>query len=94
MLNNIFHVRTGQLSGAIGKKENFYYLSGLLIGAELKDIIGCGYASLTLVAAGELLSLYSNALHMLGFEKKLHLRQADEALINGQCIMLDVAMED
>ena len=38
LLNTIFHVRTSGLLNGTDKKSNYHYLSGLLIGEELKNI--------------------------------------------------------
>jgi 2-dehydro-3-deoxygalactonokinase len=87
LLNSIFHVRTNQLFERLGKKENYHYLSGLLIGTELKELVNKDYSSITLVSTGTLLALYEQALIALGFKEKLKLKNADEALINGQCLI-------
>ncbi len=38
ILHSLFTVRTNQLFGKYNKKENFFYLSGLLIGSELRAL--------------------------------------------------------
>jgi len=87
LLNSAFHVRTNQLFGLQNKEENYHYLSGLLIGAELKDLINKNYSSITLVSSGALAALYEHALLALGFKEKLRVKNADEALINGQSLI-------
>lgn len=88
-LNNIFHVRTNGLFGQLDKKNNYRYLSGLLIGEELKNIQSPRYASVTVVSSGILQILYMRALHALGYKENLMQQNADEALIKGQAFVFD-----
>jgi 2-dehydro-3-deoxygalactonokinase len=83
-LNNIFHTRTNQLFGLLNKYENYHYLSGLLLGEELRHVLDRNYSSVTLVSEGFLLDLYTEALSALGLKNKLRQQSADEALIAGQ----------
>jgi len=87
LLNNVFHVRTNELFDQLSKKDNYHYLSGLLIGSELKDLSKDNYASITLVASGTLSELYVQALHALGYKENLFIKNADETLINGQSLI-------
>jgi 2-dehydro-3-deoxygalactonokinase len=84
LLNSIFHIRTSDLFGQTNKRENYHYLSGLLIGEELKNINRLEYDSVTLVSTGFLCGLYKNALFALGFADKFRQLDADAALIKGQ----------
>jgi 2-dehydro-3-deoxygalactonokinase len=84
LLNGLFHVRTNDLFKKFTKKENYYYLSGLLIGEELKSIQQETYDMVHLVSTGRLLALYSDALSALGFDKKVRTHDAARALILGQ----------
>ena len=85
LLNLIFHVRTNKLFDYYTAKENYNYLSGLLIGNELKDIVEKHYAYITLVATQPLASNYLQALQVLGLADNVYKVDADEALIAGQC---------
>jgi 2-dehydro-3-deoxygalactonokinase len=89
VLNTIFHIRTNQLFGILNKEDNYQYLSGLLIGGELKDLLQKKYAAITIVSAGALLDLYLVAMGALGLENSRHQQNADEALISGQAFILD-----
>jgi 2-dehydro-3-deoxygalactonokinase len=89
LLNNIFCVRTNGLFGKLSKKQNYYYLSGLLIGEELKSIKMGKYKSLTIVSSGILANLYFEALSAIGFRDILHQQNAEIALIRGQSLFLD-----
>lgn len=88
-LNSIFHVRTNTLFEILDKKENYHYLSGLVIGEELKNIQTENYASVTIVSTGALQALYTEALLVLGLKEKLQQQNADQALINGQAFIFD-----
>ncbi len=85
LLNSIFHVRTNKLFDKYTAKENYHYLSGLLIGTELKELIQKPYARITLVANQPLTFFYSQALGALGLTVNVHHIDADEALVEGQC---------
>jgi len=85
LLHNIFYVRTNQLFKKLSKEENYHYLSGLLIGTELKSLLQHKFSSVTLVSDEALTGLYLQALNVLGINKNLQQKNADEALIKGQC---------
>lgn len=84
LLNGLFHVRTNDLFKRLTKKENYYYLSGLLIGEELKSIQHEHFDTIHLVSTGALLALYSDALAALGIRNKVRTHDAVRALILGQ----------
>jgi len=84
LMNSIFQVRTNQLLGKATLAENYNYLSGLLIGYELKEIVKKGPAAITLVCSEGLKEAYMDALQILCLNKSLHYKNADDALINGQ----------
>lgn len=50
-------------------RENYHYLSGMLIGTELKDLSGTNCSKVTIVSDEKLLPLYSMALEHLGLKK-------------------------
>ena len=89
LLNNIFHIRTNQLFNTLSKKENYYYLSGLLIGEELKAIQKKKYKHVTVVSSGILSTLYSEGLSAFGLQDELRHQNADKALIKGQILILN-----
>ena len=86
VLNSTFHVRTFKLFNYHSAQQNYQYLSGLLIGSELKDLLTTTYNCVILVATGVLAPLYREALQALEMEVKREI-DADEALIAGQCKM-------
>lgn len=87
LLNSIFHVRTNRLFNKLGAKENYHYLSGLLIGAELKDLLENNYNNITVISDEKFLPLYLNALHLLKVNKNIRHLDSDKALIKGQSII-------
>ena len=84
LLNNAFHVRTNQLFNKLTAAENYHYLSGLVIGTELKDI-AAGNKTIRLVCSRDLAEPYLMALKILAANSEIKYSNADEALINGHC---------
>jgi 2-dehydro-3-deoxygalactonokinase len=84
ILNSIFHVRTNQLFKKMTADANYFYLSGLLIGQELKGVLENKPAAITLVCTEGLQKVYQTALHILELNDRLDYKNADDALINGQ----------
>lgn len=84
LMNSMFHVRSNQLFGKAGPGENFHYLSGLLIGHELKELSESDDISFTLVCGGELKKAYTLALNVLGVDGNLQVKDSDIALIRGR----------
>lgn len=64
VLNALFRVRTNGLFSRLSKEENYTFLSGLLIGTELNDIIPPGYP-VSVCCTSELYYWYSRALKNL-----------------------------
>lgn len=81
-LHHSFLVRTNILFNKYSKQENFYFLSGLLIGNELKDIKEKKNA-VVLLGGAALNSYYKVALDAFNISI-LSVEDADEALIKGQ----------
>jgi 2-dehydro-3-deoxygalactonokinase len=65
ILNNIFTVRTNQLFNKLSKKENFAYLSGLLIGTEMKDLGSIENSTFVLCSGNSLYEYYKTAMEVL-----------------------------
>jgi 2-dehydro-3-deoxygalactonokinase len=92
LLHGAFLVRMNRLLRGISKKENHDYLSGLLIGAELKELVG-GNPSLkeeagrkpALMIVGEeaLCRRYVTALGILGLDG-VRVLDGGEAVVRGQ----------
>ena len=84
LLNNIFHVRTSRLFKSLTESENYHYLSGLLIGSELKQIPR-NKIRVLLVSSLALYGRYWQALQILCGSDNLQFYDADKALIEGHC---------
>jgi 2-dehydro-3-deoxygalactonokinase len=84
LMNCIFHVRTNQLFKKLSPEENYKYLSGLLIGHELKDVQASHPGRITLVCNEPFTDLYVKAADALRFGEVLHVENANDALIKGQ----------
>ncbi len=86
ILHNCFLVRTNTLFNKLTKEENYYYLSGLLIGTELLDLANKSNQNISLAGNKIMMDLYSVALQILDIVKPFFLRRfnGDEALIKGQ----------
>jgi len=59
-----FQIRTNELLHQVSKKQNFHFLSGLLIGSELSNL--APDTSVYICGGGALQSLYQSALETLG----------------------------
>jgi 2-dehydro-3-deoxygalactonokinase len=65
LLHTAFWVRTNDLFNKLSKEENYHYLNGLVIGAELKELMNENLP-ITIVASKPMLSYYGLALEKLG----------------------------
>jgi 2-dehydro-3-deoxygalactonokinase len=86
LLQSIFTIRTNELFNLCTKRENYHYLSGLLIGTELREITNKKYTSVHIIAGSSLAALYSLALRVSGV-LGVKSGDADAALISGQSII-------
>jgi 2-dehydro-3-deoxygalactonokinase len=86
LLHTSFLVRTNQLFGRWSETENFNYLSGLLIGEELKHLAEL-HPPVTVVSTGRLAGYYQAACGQLGITD-IKTVDADQALISGHCKLL------
>lgn len=87
LLHMAFSVRTNDLFGKHSKKENFHYLSGLLIGAELQSLHPAEFPRVYIGADDRLRFRYETALEVLGMQAKIHAlpgQWAEEAVVRGQ----------
>ena len=90
LLHNAFLVRTNDLFSQNSRPENYFYLSGLLIGSECQELLA--YRPARIVLAGEplLMDLYGAALRVLGIAHKCPVttKAAQEVTLNGQLAVL------
>lgn len=66
LLHNLFTVRTNQLFGKLTRPQNALYLSGLLIGSELRGLLPKSDWRLVLCCDNNLIDFYTEALAELG----------------------------
>jgi 2-dehydro-3-deoxygalactonokinase len=86
LLHAIFKVRTNELFAIYTKNENYNYLSGLLIGTELKALINADAETINLVCSRQLQRYYQCALQTLLPERNINVfstQRADEAAVLG-----------
>ena len=79
LLHSAFTVRTNHLFGRFPKTDNYQFLSGLMIGEELK---GLAPQPVVLVAVPPLRHAYAAALQRIGFTEVEHI-DADRAVVEG-----------
>lgn len=88
LLHSCFLVRTNDVFKKLSLEENYFYLSGLLIGSELKDVIAENENKHITIAANAALSAqYIAALQTFGLPNDntaVAAMDADKALIKGQ----------
>jgi 2-dehydro-3-deoxygalactonokinase len=83
LLHNAFLVRTNSLLGKLSKEDNYYYLSGLLIGTELKELIST-QLPVSVVSNQQLAKLYKVAFTRFGVNR-LNFVDSGETVVNGHC---------
>jgi 2-dehydro-3-deoxygalactonokinase len=84
ILHACFLVRTNQLFNKLSKEENYYYLSGLLIGTELGELVHQHKTPITLVTNDVLAPYYQQALRIVKIDENVHTESADKAIVRGQ----------
>ncbi|MES2328649.1 MAG: 2-dehydro-3-deoxygalactonokinase [Bacteroidota bacterium] len=87
LLHHSFLVRTNDLFHSCTKQENYYYLSGLLIGTELNKLTDTDFDHITVVANEALSNSYSLVFAILNI-KNTSFVNVDEAIVKGQQIIL------
>ena len=70
LLNSLFSVRINQLKKYLSEQQNYFYLSGLLIGSEIKNIHKEKKQKLVLCSSGNLQRLYLTALQCAGLSDR------------------------
>ncbi len=88
LLHNAFLVRTNQLFDHYTKEENYFYLSGLLIGTELRELVHRSIP-LTVVGNEAMRKYYVAALEKSGINNA-KIIDADESLVKGHCKVYNV----
>lgn len=87
LLNSLFAVRTNQLFSKFTKEANTFFLSGLLIGAELRTLVGQTYGQITICSGKHLFTHYKHAAEELKLTENINFispELIDKATIAGQ----------
>jgi 2-dehydro-3-deoxygalactonokinase len=88
LLHSVFMVRTRQLLQQANPISNYQYLSGLLIGTELKDLKE--WKGPVYIVCNELIkSAYLEGLKLMGVTNDIYYLNADEMFIRGHCKIAD-----
>jgi 2-dehydro-3-deoxygalactonokinase len=88
LLHSAFSIRTRQLLQQVDSVSNYQYLSGLVIGAELKDLKNKD-CPVYLVCSEHFKKAYMIGLDLMGFKKGVYYLDADDMLIKGHCKIAD-----
>lgn len=89
LLHEVFSVRTNQVLKKLSPESNYSFLSGMLIGNELKGINSAEVEGIVLVCSSKLKKQYHRALHFLFAPEQIEFRDADQALIRGHQLICD-----
>lgn len=87
LLHNCFKVRTNNLFNKLTSQENYHYLSGLIIGTELRELLYYDPIQIYLCGGSVLQAYYNNALAQLGLGNNVHAfspQWVEEAVVRGQ----------
>lgn len=90
LLNSSFRIRTNILFEKMSTEDNYYYLSGILIGSELKDLVDVDARNITVVANRTQSAYYREALNALSDDIKytsISFVNAEEATVRGQLLI-------
>jgi 2-dehydro-3-deoxygalactonokinase len=91
LLHNAFRVRTNDLFDKLSKPSNFFYLSGILIGAELSTFPLAYTGRIVLAGEAHLLDHYELALELLGISGRVASvtrLSAQDVTLRGQAAVL------
>ncbi|MDH3650226.1 MAG: 2-dehydro-3-deoxygalactonokinase [Saprospiraceae bacterium] len=89
LLHNLFKIRAGDLLHHNKKSENFYFLSGTLIGEELRNIANDRVDEVFLCGSEELSQLYQRAAEVLKISmKKISEQVLKKSVLNGHAKIL------
>jgi 2-dehydro-3-deoxygalactonokinase len=87
ILNSLFKVRTNDILGKKSAEENYYFLSGLLIGTEMITLRSMSFDQVLLCAGNDLYQYYERAMRVLGLARKMKIldqQVIEHAVIRGQ----------
>jgi 2-dehydro-3-deoxygalactonokinase len=91
LMSDLFNIRASDLLGSRTPKQNFCFLSGLLIGEELSSLKSLSFDRIVLCAGENLAEFYIRALQILGFMDKtkiLDKEEVERSVVEGQTIIM------
>jgi 2-dehydro-3-deoxygalactonokinase len=91
-LQECFAVRTNHLFGKMSRRENFDFLKGVLVGAELKDLFN-DKRRFSIVGTGSMNRDYFAALKLLGINE-IETMDSEQAAIRGHYKILSLFPEN
>ncbi len=83
----LFIVRTNHLLKRFSKTSNYHFLSGVLIGAELGDLVKMDTGDITIAGEEKLMAPYVKACNVLGVRAAVNTIDAATATIQGQLVI-------
>lgn len=96
IMNDLFKIRAWDLLGSRTSNQNYFYLSGLLIGAELSSLKSLHFDGIILCAGENLAGFYKRALQILGFMGKTKILDridVENSVAEGQMIIINQNIE-
>lgn len=87
LLHSLFSIRAKDILHGTDHVQNYQYLSGLLIGTELRKLPN-SKDSIHIVGEEPLLGLYASAMEMIDGKCKVILQSSDQALLRGHLSFL------
>lgn len=91
LLHNSFMVRTNDLFRYYSKEQNYWYLSGLVIGTELNALVQNFVGSISIVGQDILAQSYKRGFEALGVEA-VRMVDVSKALIRAHAMILQLAL--
>jgi 2-dehydro-3-deoxygalactonokinase len=88
LLHDVFGIRSRYLLHRTDPVSNFQRLSGLIIGAELKELANTD-CPVSLVCNEHLKTAYLRGLELQDIKRKIHFWPEERLLINGQCKIVE-----
>jgi len=92
LLNVSFKVRTNYLFHKLSQQENYYYLGGLIIGTELKEVADSD-RDIILVSNSHLQPHYETAFNVI-MNRSIKIQDGDKAMISGQSKILSRLLKE
>lgn len=93
ILNSIFSIRAKHVLHRTSFVKNYQYLSGLLIGTELKGLKN-NSAAIHVVSEPPLMKAYELGLGQLSGSREIYCHSSNDALVRGHCRLVRVIVND